>query len=153
MTALWESIQHSFLSFCDFPSLACIMEIAPIEGRLPFPPSAEHCAFTQCTSQSLWNYLDLRETSSSSQHSQGCRKVLSMVLTWLWSSDSHTALEASVRSIWDPSGNSSGIWNFGVKAAKKHKIQKNLRRDLHYWSWDFRSILEKTKLSMNFMAV
>ena len=65
----------------------------------------------------------------------------------------HTAAEASVRLIWNPSGNSSGIWNFGVKATKKHKIQKNLPRDLHYWSLDFRLILEKTRSTKNLMAI
>ena len=33
---------------------------------------------------------------------------------------------APVRLIWDPTGNSSGIWNFGVEATKKHEIQKKL---------------------------
>ena len=68
-------------------------------------------------------------------------------------SQTHCAPEVSVRMIWDTSGNSSGIWNFGVKATKKHKIQKNLPRDLHYWSWDFRSILEKTRSAVNLMAI
>ena len=42
----------------------------------------------------------------------------------------HTALEGDARLIWDPSRNSSGIWTFGVKATKKHKIQNILLGDL-----------------------
>ena len=64
----------------------------------------------------------------------------------------HSAPEASVRFIWDTNGNCSGIWNFGVKATKNIKLKK-IRRDLHHWSCNFRSILEKTRSAINFMAI
>ena len=43
----------------------------------------------------------------------------------------HTALEGAARLILDPSRNSTGIWIFGAKATKKHKIQNILLGDLH----------------------
>ena len=44
----------------------------------------------------------------------------------------HSATEASVRFLCDPSRNSNGIRTFGVKATRKLKIQKNLPREPNF---------------------
>ena len=44
----------------------------------------------------------------------------------------HSAPEASVRFLCDPSRNSNGIRTFGVKATRKLKIQKNLQREPNF---------------------
>ena len=65
----------------------------------------------------------------------------------------HTAPEGDTGLIWDPSRNSNRICKFNVQASIEWVNEKNLPRDLHYWSLIFWLFLIKIWSKLRLMVV
>ena len=119
------------------------------------------CIHPRASSQFELTAAELREVDAAIL-------VLWGVFWWVWSAMDgwmdgwhlsslaltlHTAPEGDTGLIWDPSRNSNRICKFNVQASIEWVNEKNLPRDLHYWSLIFWLFLIKIWSKINIMVV